>query len=297
MFCPRCGRPVSEGANFCGGCGLPRREIERYARQKARQMSTPRVTPRPRIPDVDIDELTGAIERLQGDLSGDKPVDDYNTQTGSLTTASDTPDSAAEETAHDWQPEDIWRHRGVAEEAKEPRPRAKKEEEPAGVYYNSQGTAQSHSDGLFNGGYSAAEPGYTGRQGAPYTRPGSYSEARGAYQNTQSSYSYNAPQHPLYNDTHNIPYTARQRREYQPPVKSRGTDRPLTTVDFLWTILIGSIPFVGIAYMVYLALSKNVNANKRSWARATLIFALFGMLISVVFFIGFFSSVVSMMPR
>ena len=32
MFCPRCGRAVNEKANFCGGCGLSRAEIENYIR-------------------------------------------------------------------------------------------------------------------------------------------------------------------------------------------------------------------------------------------------------------------------
>ena len=31
MFCPRCGRAVNENANFCGGCGLSRVEIEKFA--------------------------------------------------------------------------------------------------------------------------------------------------------------------------------------------------------------------------------------------------------------------------
>ena len=30
MFCPRCGRAVNAEANFCGGCGLSKAEIERY---------------------------------------------------------------------------------------------------------------------------------------------------------------------------------------------------------------------------------------------------------------------------
>ena len=34
MICPRCKRPVSDSANFCGGCGLPRAEIERFYRQQ-----------------------------------------------------------------------------------------------------------------------------------------------------------------------------------------------------------------------------------------------------------------------
>ena len=30
MFCPRCGRAINENANFCGGCGLSRAEIEKF---------------------------------------------------------------------------------------------------------------------------------------------------------------------------------------------------------------------------------------------------------------------------
>lgn len=36
MFCPRCGRPVNAEANFCGGCGLSKAEIEKYI-QKTQQ--------------------------------------------------------------------------------------------------------------------------------------------------------------------------------------------------------------------------------------------------------------------
>ena len=35
MYCPRCGRPVSDNANFCGGCGLPRAEILKYSRNNS----------------------------------------------------------------------------------------------------------------------------------------------------------------------------------------------------------------------------------------------------------------------
>lgn len=33
MFCPRCGRAINETANFCGGCGLSKAEIEKFAQQ------------------------------------------------------------------------------------------------------------------------------------------------------------------------------------------------------------------------------------------------------------------------
>ena len=35
MYCPRCGLPVSDNANFCGGCGLPRAEILKYSRNNS----------------------------------------------------------------------------------------------------------------------------------------------------------------------------------------------------------------------------------------------------------------------
>ena len=41
MFCPRCGRPVNPEANFCGGCGLSRVEIEKYLNKTAPQQSAP----------------------------------------------------------------------------------------------------------------------------------------------------------------------------------------------------------------------------------------------------------------
>ena len=54
MFCPRCGRAINENANFCGGCGLSRAEIEKYINATATQeqpaepaVSEPMVTETP----------------------------------------------------------------------------------------------------------------------------------------------------------------------------------------------------------------------------------------------------------
>lgn len=38
MFCPKCGRPVNENANFCGGCGLSKREIEEQLSKQTAQV-------------------------------------------------------------------------------------------------------------------------------------------------------------------------------------------------------------------------------------------------------------------
>ncbi|MEG1050298.1 MAG: zinc ribbon domain-containing protein [Oscillospiraceae bacterium] len=35
MVCPRCGRQVNDNANFCGGCGLSKKEIDAQVAQKA----------------------------------------------------------------------------------------------------------------------------------------------------------------------------------------------------------------------------------------------------------------------
>ena len=51
MFCPRCGRPVSRTANFCGGCGLPKAEIERMSQ------------PAPQPEQVDIKELDATVSQ------------------------------------------------------------------------------------------------------------------------------------------------------------------------------------------------------------------------------------------
>ena len=73
MFCPRCGRPVSDTANFCGGCGLPKAEIERMC-----QVATP--APQPEKPaEIDINDINSTISQLEGDLTGINPVENYTT--------------------------------------------------------------------------------------------------------------------------------------------------------------------------------------------------------------------------
>lgn len=330
MFCPRCGRPVSEGANFCGGCGLPRREIERYARQQRERMATPSVSPRPQIPDIDLEELTGTIDRLQGDLTGSSPVIDYTTPRQEETTAGDISLTTEPQMDYTRQMPDItrWADPGYrVEEARPQREEVPREEETVlptaeeediqewakryidrpvagGVYFDDNGQAKEQSDNLFNGGYTA--PSQPAAPQAPRPRQNNTADAgewkaRQNYASTQSSYSYNAPQHPLYNDTRNVPptYRAAQRPQAQPPQRPKfvpepksQTELPLSTVDFIWMMLISSIPLVGLFYLLYLGFIQNDSVTKRSFARAVLIIGLFGAFTGLVFMIGLISSLV-----
>ena len=67
MFCPRCGREVSDTANFCGGCGLPREDIVK-ANNKP-------------VTENDVADINNTISQLEDDLTGINPVTDYTTET------------------------------------------------------------------------------------------------------------------------------------------------------------------------------------------------------------------------
>lgn len=64
MICPRCGRQVSDTANFCGGCGLSKEEI-----LKAN-------SPKP-VSDNEVQDINDTISKLEDDLTGVNPSTDY----------------------------------------------------------------------------------------------------------------------------------------------------------------------------------------------------------------------------
>jgi hypothetical protein len=118
---------------------------------------------------------------------------------------------------------------------------------------------------------------------------------------TEPSYKYTAPEGAEYhytaqtnpaNSTGTTSYTyAQPTGTAAQGTSAYNTEKPvknenLSTVDFIWMMLISSIPVVGLIYIIYLAIQDN-NTNKRSYARATLIIALFGTLVGVVFGLGF----------
>lgn len=202
MFCPRCGRPVSRTANFCGGCGLPKAEIERMSQ------------PAPQPAQVDVNELNATISQLEGDLTGVNPVENYTTDTVANT--------------------------NNVEISLEP-----KVEEPVSLEF--EDITQSY----------------------------------------QSDFSANAPVHPMYQqrqETYSQPDT-----DYTAPVElpqATDTEAPLTTVDFVWMMLISSIPVAGFIYLIYLGFVQQENINKRSFARASMIISLFGIILALVFSMG-----------
>ena len=65
MYCPRCGRQVSDTANFCGGCGLPKADIIK-ANEKP-------------VTENEVQDVHDTISQLEDDLSGLNPVTDYTT--------------------------------------------------------------------------------------------------------------------------------------------------------------------------------------------------------------------------
>ncbi|MBR6518947.1 MAG: hypothetical protein IKT63_04675 [Oscillospiraceae bacterium] len=77
---------------------------------------------------------------------------------------------------------------------------------------------------------------------------------------------------------------------YAEPVKEVKNEN-LSTVDFIWMMIISGIPVVGLIYLIVLAFS-NDNTNKRSYARASLIISIFASVIGIVFLLGFMLSAV-----
>lgn len=209
MFCPRCGRPVSPTANFCGGCGLPKAEIEKAAVPVQTQVDSSQ--PALQVTETEMNELNSALSQLEGDLTGVNPVENYTTDTTAITNT------------------DTGREEKIVPELKF--------------------TVESQS---------AEQENVTAGQ---------------------SDYSRNAPQHPFY--TQNNYEQSRSVAQF-----ADLPDHNLSTVDFVWMLLISSIPVVGMFYVIYQAFVQKENVNKKSWARATIIIYLFAALLGLVFSIG-----------
>ena len=210
MFCPRYGRPVSQTANFCGGCGLPRAEIEK--------ITQPVSQPEPKNEQAEINELNSTLSQLEGDLTGIHPVENYTTDADVNTNIVEAP--VEDEIKLEF--EDIT---------------AQRPEQPA-------------------------QSGF------------------------QSDYSANAPVYPYYEQQKK---EEPQQPQYSAPVNTQSevkADQNLTTVDFIWMLLISGIPVVGLLYLIYQGFVQQENVNRRSWARATLIVSLFACVLAFVFSIG-----------
>jgi heme/copper-type cytochrome/quinol oxidase subunit 2 len=64
---------------------------------------------------------------------------------------------------------------------------------------------------------------------------------------------------------------------------------PMSTKDWVITLLISYIPLVGLIMLIVWAFDSNTNMNKKNWAKASLIWMLIGIGIAIIFFIIFMS--------
>ena len=114
----------------------------------------------------------------------------------------------------------------------------------------------------------------------------SYKTATEAQPKAEPSYSYTTA------DSVQAEPKAEPKAEYSyaEPVKEVKNEN-LSTVDFIWMMIISGIPVVGLVYLIYLAF-QNDNTNKRSYARASLIVSIFASVIGIVFLLGFMLSAV-----
>lgn len=101
----------------------------------------------------------------------------------------------------------------------------------------------------------------------------------------QSRYSYNAPGYSYGEQKTNETYTP----DYSSYREAAEEDYTLSTVDYIWMMLISSVPVIGLIYLLYTAFASE-NPNKRSYARAVLIVGIFGCLIAAVFAMGLIMS-------
>ena len=217
MFCPRCGRAINENANFCGGCGLSRAEIEKFV--QASKVTNEAAQPA---------EPVNPTPAAQPEVIAEPVVAEVVAETETVV------EPVAAET--------------VTETVSEAEPATETAEQTAT-------TETSYK--------------YTAPEGAEYHYTAQTNPA-----NSTGATSY----------TYAQPTAAQSTSAYstEKPVKNEN----LSTVDFIWMMLISSIPVVGLIYIIYLAIQDN-DMNKRSYARATLIIALFGTLVGVVFGLGF----------
>ena len=236
MFCPRCGRPVNAEANFCGGCGLSRIEIEKYlsktAPQQPVQEAPQQEVPQQTVQDVPQQETVLNSTVFSEDAEEKIPQPQQEPQ-----------QSSATETNHVfWQ----------SEPAKTEEPAEKATENTAD---NATTSAYTDNNCTYAYSYKKAES----------------TDCAAHSSNTQSSTAQNTA------NTADAVFTAAAEE-----VKK---EAPLTTVDFIWMLVLSSLPVIGLIYLIYLAVQNN-NINKRSFARATLIVAVFAFVITFVFAIG-----------
>lgn len=70
--------------------------------------------------------------------------------------------------------------------------------------------------------------------------------------------------------------------------------KPLTVGDWILTLIVLSIPLIGLVFLLYWALSSTSNVNRKNYCIAVLILAvIIGALFLGLFFMGVFASMMS----
>ena len=73
--------------------------------------------------------------------------------------------------------------------------------------------------------------------------------------------------------------------------ESYNIQKPLSIGDWILTLFVLSIPFIGFIFLLYWALSSSSNVNRKNYCIALLVLgAIFFALIVSLFFLGFFAS-------
>jgi hypothetical protein len=67
-----------------------------------------------------------------------------------------------------------------------------------------------------------------------------------------------------------------------------GTYKPVTVGDWMITYLLLSIPIVNIILIFVWAFGNNTPVSKANWAKASLIWSLIGIVLSIIFYVILF---------
>lgn len=201
MYCSRCGRQVNNNANFCGGCGLSKKEIDdQLARTNTYNYTAPVFEPAP--------PQTGEVEKF---VERPFPTDvEFKEVPAEAWIETPTVEIDVQEVV------------------------AQAEQGDAPQEQQSEQTAQDQ-----------------------------YGASQNQYRPSQE--------------------------QYQEEILGKNKpNESLSTVDFVWMILLTLIPGVNLIYLFYQAVIQNNNINRRSYARAVFIVAFFVILIMMMFAFGFF---------
>lgn len=79
-----------------------------------------------------------------------------------------------------------------------------------------------------------------------------------------------------------------------PQMEQPRTEPPVTLGQWLITMLLTCIPFVGFILLFVWAFSSGTNTSKKNWARASLIFALIVIVIYIIAIVAFVAIAASM---